>query len=50
MGRKCLKSRQEARCNSVVEYPHTVPWVTGSILHGKPIELFLIPVSDPRLV
>ena len=25
-------------------------WVVGSILHGGPIELFLVPASDPRLV
>ena len=25
-------------------------WVVGSILHGGPIELFLIPASAPRLV
>ena len=27
-----------------------VRWVVGSILHGGPIELFLVPASDPRLV
>ena len=27
-----------------------VRWVVGSILHGGPIELFLIPASAPRLV
>ena len=27
-----------------------VRWVVGSILHGGPIELFLIPVSGPRLM
>ena len=25
-------------------------WVVGSILHGGPIELFLVPASAPRLV
>ena len=25
-------------------------WVTGSIIHGGPIELFLIPASAPQLV
>ena len=25
-----------------------VRWVVGSILHGGPIELFLIPVSAPK--
>ena len=27
-----------------------VRWVIGSILHGGPIELFLVPASAPRLV
>ena len=27
-----------------------VLWVVGSIPHGGPIELFLIPSSDPQLV
>ena len=27
-----------------------VRWVVGSILHGGPIELFLVLVSAPRLV
>ena len=27
-----------------------VRWVVGSILHGGPIGLFLVPVSAPRLV
>ena len=26
-----------------------VQWVIGSIIHGGPIELFLIPASSPRL-
>ena len=26
------------------------PWIVGSILHGGPIELVLIPASVPRLV
>ena len=25
-----------------------VRWVVGSILHGGPIELFLVPASAPR--
>ena len=33
-----------ARCSSVVR------WVVGPILHGRPIELFIVPASDPRLV
>ena len=27
-----------------------VRWVVGSIPHGGPIELFLVPASAPRLV
>ena len=27
-----------------------VRWVVGSILHGGPIELFLVLASEPRLV
>ena len=27
-----------------------VRWVVGSILHGGPIELFLVPGSAPRVV
>ena len=27
-----------------------VRWVVGSITHGGPIELFLVPASAPRLV
>ena len=27
-----------------------VLWVVGSIPHGEPIELFLVPASAPRLV
>ena len=26
-----------------------VQWVVGLILHGGPIELFLVPASAPRL-
>ena len=33
---------------TVVERPLIV--VIGSIPHGGPIELFLVPASDPRLV
>ena len=29
---------------------HFSKWVIGSVLHGGPIELFLVPASDPRLV
>ena len=39
-----------AGSNSVVERPVMVQWVFGSIPHGGPTELFLDPVSDPRLV
>ena len=27
-----------------------VQWIVGSIFHGGPIELFLVPASAPRLV
>ena len=27
-----------------------VQWIVGLILHGGPIELFLVPASAPRLV
>ena len=36
-----------ARCSSVVEFPLMVCWIVGSILHGGPTELFLIPFSAP---
>ena len=42
--------KQGARCSFVVEHPLEVQWVVGSILHGGPIELFLVPASVPRLV
>ena len=42
--------KQGARCSFVVEHPLEVHWVVGSILHGGPIELFLVPASVPRLV
>ena len=32
------------------EHSVMVWWVIGSILHGGPIELYLVPASDPRLV
>ena len=34
-----------ARCSSVVERPFMGRWVVGSIPHGVPIELFLVPTS-----
>ena len=34
----------EERCSSAVR------WVVGSIVHGGPIELFLVPASAPGLV
>ena len=43
-------SEKGARCSSVVRAFLMVRWVVGSILHGGPIELFLVPASDPRLV
>ena len=39
-----------ARCSSVVERSLVVRCVVGSILHGRPIVLFLIPVTAPRQV
>ena len=36
-----------ARCSSMVQYALMVRWVFGSITHGGPIELFLIPASAP---
>ena len=39
-----------ARCSSVVERSFVVRWVVGSIPHGGPTELFLIPPSAQRLV
>ena len=35
---------------SVVRASLMVRWVIGSILHGEPSELFLVPASAPRLV
>ena len=37
-----------ARCSSVVECPLVVRWVVGSILHGGPIEKFLVAASAPK--
>ena len=34
----------------MVERSHMVRLIVGSILHGGPIELFLVPISAPRLV
>ena len=34
----------------MVESPLMVRWVIGSISHGGLIELFLVPVSAPRLL
>ena len=31
----------------MVEHALMVQWVIGSVLHGEPIELFLVPVSAP---
>ena len=36
--------------SSEVERLLMVRWIVGSILHGGPIELFLIPASAPQLV
>ena len=34
----------------IVERLFMVRWVVGSIRHGGPIELFLVPARAPRLV
>ena len=34
----------------VVERPLMVRWLVGSIVHGRPTELFLVPARAPRLV
>ena len=39
-----------ARCSSVVECPRMVRRVVGPIPHGGPIEVFLVPSSDPQQV
>ena len=39
-----------ARCSSVVRAFDHGAMVVGSILHGGPIELFLVLASAPRLV
>ena len=36
--------------SSVVKRPLMVRWVVESILHGGPIELFLVPASALQLV
>ena len=43
-------SSELARCTSVVERSLMVRWVVGLIIHGGPIELFLVPANAPRLV
>ena len=35
--------------NFMVERPHMVRWVVGSIARDGPIELFIDPASVPRL-
>ena len=42
-----IKSEQDV---VVRAFSLMVRWIVGSILHGQPIELFLIPASAPRLV
>ena len=45
-----------AMCRARIGHSHLtnsyilMRWVIGSILHGGPIELFVVPVSAPRLV
>ena len=44
------KIQAGARCNCVIERPLLVVWIVGSISHGGPTELVLVPASAPRLV
>ena len=46
----CTIHRQGAGRSSEVERSLMVRGVVGSILHGRPIEQFLLPASAPRLV
>ena len=51
MGRRIDPSLGGARCSSVVRaFAHDAMVFVGSILHGGPSELFIVPASDPRLV
>ena len=36
--------------SSVVDHPLILQWVVRSIPHGGPIQLCLVPVSDPQLM
>ena len=37
-----------ARCSSVIEGPPIVQWVTSTIPHGRPTDLFIILASAPH--
>ena len=47
---RSLTTNQERDVAPWYERSLMVQWVAGSIPHGGPIELFLVPVSDPRLL
>ena len=36
--------------STMVELPLVAQWVIGSIPHGGPTELYIVPASDPQLV
>ena len=38
------------RINTGIKHSLMVQWVVGSILHGRPIELFIILAIAPRLM
>ena len=58
--RKCLRRICLTKLTELMVRIHDAPlrqcailsvrWVVGSILHGGPIELFLVPATAPRLV
>ena len=51
MGRRIDPSWGGARRSSVVgSFAHDAMVFVGSILHGGPNELFIVPASAPRLV
>ena len=44
---QCIRWALQVRWTSVVKHLLMMRWVLGSILHGEPIELFLVPASAP---
>ena len=40
----------ETRCSSMIEHQLMMQWVIGSIPHGEPVELYLIPAYAPQVV